>query len=79
MQSAKEDVSKLLATLPDDCSLEDIQYHLSVLQKVERGTKDYEEGRTVSQEEIEKRMSRWTGRQSGPPRQPGTWRRPRSI
>ena len=59
MQSAKQEVSKLIDTLPDDCSLEDIQYHLYVLQKVERGLKDGEAGRTFTQEEVEKRAAKW--------------------
>lgn len=59
MQTAKEEVSNLLHRLPDDCSLEDIQYHLYVLQKIERGLKDAAEGRVYTQEEVEKRMSRW--------------------
>ncbi len=40
MQTAKQEVSNLLKHLPEDCSLEDIQYHLYVLQKIERGMKD---------------------------------------
>jgi predicted transcriptional regulator len=59
MQSAKLEVSKLIDTLPDDCSLEDIQYHLFVLQKVERGLKDGEAGRTFTQEEVGKRAAKW--------------------
>lgn len=59
MQTVKEEVSKLLANLPDDCSLEDIQYHLYVLQKVERGLADVKEGRVLSHEDVEKRMARW--------------------
>jgi predicted transcriptional regulator len=59
MQSAKVEVSKLIDTLPDDCSLEDIQYHLYVLQKVERGLKDGEAGRTFNQEEVGKRAAKW--------------------
>ncbi|MBI5044065.1 MAG: hypothetical protein HZC10_09630 [Nitrospirae bacterium] len=59
MQTAKQDVNELLNRLPDDCSLEDIQYHLYVLQKIERGLKDAEEGRVYTQEEVEKRMSKW--------------------
>ena len=27
MQKVKQEVSKLLNPLPDDCSLEDVQYH----------------------------------------------------
>ena len=59
MQTAKHDVSKLLARLPDDCSLEDIQYNLYVLQKIERGLKDTEEGRVYTQKEVEKKMAKW--------------------
>ena len=62
MQTAKQEVSKLLAQLPKDCSLEDIQYHLYVLQKIERGLKDAEEGRVYTQEEVEKRMAKWLGK-----------------
>lgn len=59
MQTAKEEVSKLLENLPDDCTLEDIQYHLYVLQKIERGLKDTKEGRVYTQEEVENRMAKW--------------------
>jgi len=59
MQTAKKEVSELLSRLPEDCSLEDIQYHLYVLQKIERGLNDAEAGRVLSQEEVEKRMSKW--------------------
>ncbi|MBI3583450.1 MAG: hypothetical protein HY096_05800 [Nitrospinae bacterium] len=60
MQTAKQEVSNLLNRLPDDCSLEDIQYHLYVIQKIERGLKDVEEGRIYTQEEVEKMMAKWT-------------------
>ena len=59
MQKAKQEVRKLLKNLPDDCTLEDIQYHLYVLQKIERGLKDIEEGRVYTQEEVEKRFAKW--------------------
>lgn len=59
MQTAKQEVNELLNRLPDDCSLEDIQYHLYVLQKIERGLEDAEEGRVYTQEDVEKRMSKW--------------------
>jgi len=59
MQTAKQEVTGLLNRLPEDCSLEDIQYHLYVLQKIERGMKDVAEGRVYTQEEVEKKMSKW--------------------
>ena len=37
MSPVKQDVMALLNNLPDDCSLEDIQYHLYVLEKVRKG------------------------------------------
>jgi predicted transcriptional regulator len=59
MQSAKEEVMQLLKELPDDSTLEEIQYHLYVRQKIQRGIKDVEEGRIYTQEEMEKRMEKW--------------------
>jgi predicted transcriptional regulator len=59
MQTAKQEVSNLLNRLPDDCTLEDVQYHLYVLQKIERGLKDAKEGRVYTQEEVEKMISKW--------------------
>jgi predicted transcriptional regulator len=32
-----------------------------VRQKVERGLQDVQEGRVLTQEEVEKKMARWTG------------------
>lgn len=59
MQKAKEEVRDILSRLPDNCSLEDIQYHLYVLQKIQRGLKDAEQGRVYTQEEVEKMMAKW--------------------
>lgn len=57
MQTAKKEVSELLARLPDDCALEDIQYHLYVLQKVGRGLNDVSKGATVPHNKVEKLMA----------------------
>lgn len=62
MNTAKEEVRKILDQIPDDVSYEDIQYHIYVREKIERGLKDVEEGRVLSQEEAEQRMSRWLGK-----------------
>ncbi len=52
----------MLDQIPDDATFEDIQYHIYVREKIERGLKDIEEGRLLSQEEVEQRMSRWLGK-----------------
>ena len=59
MANAKQEVFKLLEILPEEASLEDIQYHLYVLQCIGRGRQDVEAGRTLPQDEAERRMARW--------------------
>jgi predicted transcriptional regulator len=54
MQTAKNEVADLLKRLPDNCTLEDVQYHLYVIQKIERGLKDEEEGSVYDEEEMKK-------------------------
>ncbi len=61
MSTAKEEVRKLLEQLPDDSSFEDIQYHIYVREKIERGLQEVKEGRVLSQEDVERRMSKWLG------------------
>jgi predicted transcriptional regulator len=62
MKTAKKEVRKILDQIPDDASLEDIQYHIYVCQKIERGLQDMDDGRVLSREQVEKRMSRWIGK-----------------
>jgi predicted transcriptional regulator len=59
VQTAKQEVQELLQNLPDDATLEDIQYHIYVKQKIAQGRADVRAGRVVSQEEVEKRFARW--------------------
>jgi len=62
MSTAKEDVQSLLRKLPDDCSLEDIQYHLYVIEKIRNGLAAAEDGKTLTQDEVEQRISKWLTR-----------------
>jgi predicted transcriptional regulator len=62
MATAKEEVRKMLDSLPDEATFEDIQCHIYVREKVARGLKDVEEGHLLSQEEAERRMARWFDR-----------------
>jgi hypothetical protein len=59
MSTAKEEVKALLDKLPDDCSLEDIQYHLYVVEKARHGLEVGETHGAMSQEEAEGRLSKW--------------------
>ena len=60
MASTKEQLRELIERLPDDCTVEDVQYHLYVQQKVERGLEDVRAGRVLSQDEVERPMAKWT-------------------
>jgi len=59
MSTVKQDVESLLNRLPDNVSVEDIQYHLYVLDKVRRGLEDARVNGILSQEEVESRFSKW--------------------
>ena len=59
METAKEQVQQILEKLPDDASLEDIQYHIYVRQKIEQGIADIEAGRVVTHEEVQRRLAKW--------------------
>jgi hypothetical protein len=59
MSTAKSEVSSLLATLPNDASLEDIQYHLYVLEKVKKGVDRAESEGAVEHEEVKRRVDQW--------------------
>ena len=57
MSTAKHDVELLLNK--QDCTLEDIQYHLYVLEKVRRGLAEAQEHGSIPQSEVEARLSQW--------------------
>jgi predicted transcriptional regulator len=59
MKTAKEEVRQILDQLPAEVSFDEIQYHIYVRQKIDRGLDDAEAGRVLSEEEVEKRMSKW--------------------
>ncbi|MEH2380030.1 MAG: hypothetical protein V7K27_14280 [Nostoc sp.] len=45
--------------MPDDCSIEDIQYHLYVIEKVSWGLEAADIERAIAQEEAQERLSKW--------------------
>ena len=57
--AAKDQVRQLLEHIPDDASLEDIQYHIYVREKVDRGLADVAAGRVLTEKQFDERMARW--------------------
>ncbi len=65
MRSIKEEVIEMIQALPDDCTLEQIQYQLYVRDQVNKGLADIEAGRVVPHEEAKRRVAEWL-KSSGP-------------
>ena len=59
MKTAKEEVRDLLEKLPDNASVDDIQYHIYVCQKIQKGLDAADRGEVISQAEAEQRMAKW--------------------
>ncbi len=51
-------MQRILQMLPEDASLEDIQYHIYVRQKIQQGLDDAEAGRVRSHAEVQKRLAK---------------------
>jgi len=59
MRNAKAEVRELLDELPEDCTIEDIQYHLYVREQIRLGLWSLENEPTCTQDEVEQSLSRW--------------------
>jgi hypothetical protein len=59
MSELKVAVIKLVESLPDDCTVEDIQYHLYVRSKVLRGSQAIDQGQVQSHEAVGRRLDQW--------------------
>ena len=56
--TAKDTVRALLDRRPDDCSVNDVQYHLYVVQAVGRGIADSDAGRVIPHEQVAAELRR---------------------
>lgn len=55
----KERVLETIQSLPEEFSLDELVDRLILLEKIEEGLKQVEEGKTVSQEEAKEKMKKW--------------------
>ena len=64
MAQTKETGQALLDRLPDDCTLDDVLYHLYVIQAVESGLEDVAQRRVIPHDVVAETLRRkWqTGR-----------------
>ncbi len=59
MRSAKEQMSKIIHEQPDDSSYDEVLRELAFARMVERGLKDSDAKRTISNEEMKHRIRTW--------------------
>jgi predicted transcriptional regulator len=62
MSTVKKAVLELVKNLPDNCTLEDVQYELYVRQKVEKSLEAAAAGHVQTHEQVKKRLSKWLAR-----------------
>lgn len=59
MSTAKEQISEIIKRQPDDSSYDEIVRELAFDLMVQRGLKDSDEGRTITNEEMQRRIKTW--------------------
>lgn len=57
--TAKEEVMEMIRRLPDDVTIQRIEYHVSVMARVQEGMDAIEAGQFVTQAEVERLMDEW--------------------
>jgi len=59
MASAKEQMTRIIQEQPDDSSYDEILRELAFSQMIERGLEDSKQNRTISDEEMRRRIQTW--------------------
>jgi len=55
----KQEAQEMIQNLPDNCTYEDIQYHLYVVEKIKNGISRAENGEVSSHQDAKQRMVKW--------------------
>jgi predicted transcriptional regulator len=59
MDSFKNELVKWAQSLPDDCTLDDVESFVRVRREVEAGLKEVDSGQVVSNDEVKQRVAAW--------------------
>ena len=59
MVAVKQEAQEMIQNLPDNCTYEDIQYHLYVVEKIKNGISRAENGEVSSHQDAKQRMDKW--------------------
>ena len=57
--TVKEKMAEIINELPDDSTYEEMLRELAFRRMIDRGLKDSNEGKTINNEEMERRIKAW--------------------
>jgi len=57
--TVKEKMEQIIQSQPDDSSYDEILRELAFKRMIDRGLKDYEEGKAISNDEMKRRIRLW--------------------
>ena len=55
----KSEIQKIIETLPDSTSIEEVMEKLYLFSKIEKGIQLANNGETISHEAVKKKLSKW--------------------
>ena len=55
----KSTLAEALSDLPDEFSIDELIERLLIIEKVENGRRQYEEGKILTSDEVHRRMDSW--------------------
>ncbi len=55
----KDQLLATIQSLPDEISFEELLEKLFVIEKIDKGIKDYHEGKTYSNDQAKERLEKW--------------------
>jgi hypothetical protein len=57
--TTKEMAQKVISSLPDDTTFEDIQYHLYVLECIQNGEEDIKNNQVITDQQVMEKLEKW--------------------
>jgi predicted transcriptional regulator len=59
MQPAKQEALEAIGKLPEDADMDEIMYRLYVVDKIRKGQRAADEGRSIGHEELKREIDAW--------------------
>lgn len=60
--TVKQQLKELVRRLPDNCTVDDVQYELYLLDKIRRGEAAIQRGEVLTHEQVKRRVASWRTR-----------------